>query len=117
MIDQRQAPRAQLTIPRQATIEGSLDYPGPLVIEGTLLGDVRCTSLIVAKHSVVIGMIKADVVTILGEVSGEVFANQLTLKAAGSVTGDIFHKQLALEEGCRFEGKSRRYAKPLTLCA
>ena len=115
MIDQRQAPCAALTIPRQATIEGSLDYPGPLVIEGTLLGEVRGTSLVVAKCAVVIGTIKADVVTIMGEVSGDVFANQLTLKAACSVTGDIFHKQLALEEGCRFEGKSRRYAKPLML--
>jgi cytoskeletal protein CcmA (bactofilin family) len=52
---------------------------------------------------------------VLGEVSGEIFANNLTLKSASSVAADIFHKHLSLEDGCYFEGKSRRHADPLQL--
>jgi len=80
-----------------------------------VLGDVRCTSVVIAESGVVDGCVAADSVTVLGEVSGEIFANHLTLKKASSVAADIFHKHLALEDGCYFEGKSRRHADPLQL--
>jgi cytoskeletal protein CcmA (bactofilin family) len=104
-----------LTIPRTATIEGGIDYPGPLVVEGTVLGDVNCLSLIVAERGVVEGTIKSEVVTVIGEVSGEIFANELILKAACQVNADIVHKTLLLETGSFFEGKSRRHTDPLQL--
>jgi cytoskeletal protein CcmA (bactofilin family) len=106
---------ATLTIPRKATIEGALDFPGPLIIDGTVLGDVRCASVVISERGVVDGAVVADSVTVLGEVSGEIFANHLTLKKASSVAANIFHKHLSLEDGCYFEGKSRRHANPLQL--
>jgi cytoskeletal protein CcmA (bactofilin family) len=72
-------------------------------------------SLTVAECGVVEGMIKADDVTVLGEVSGEIFANRVALKNRASVAADIFHKHLSLEVGCSFEGKSNRHADPLQL--
>jgi cytoskeletal protein CcmA (bactofilin family) len=104
-----------LSIPRTATIEGGVDYPGPIVVEGTVLGDVNCLSLVVAERGIVEGTIKSEVVTVIGEVSGEIFANELILKAACQVNADIVHKKLSLETGSFFEGKSRRHADPLRL--
>ena len=104
-----------LTLPRAVTIEGALDYPGPVVLAGTIEGDVTCTSLTVTERGVVNGAVRSNTVTVLGEVNGEIFANILFLKAACSVTGDIFHNQLVLEDGCYFEGKSRRMILPLQL--
>jgi cytoskeletal protein CcmA (bactofilin family) len=104
-----------LSIPRTATVEGGIDYPGPIVVEGTVLGDVNCLALVVAQRGIVEGTIKSETVTIIGEVSGEIFANELTLKAACSVNADIVHKKLSLETGSFFEGKSRRHANPLAL--
>ncbi len=104
-----------LAIPRTATIEGGVDYPGPVVVEGTVLGDVNCLSLVVVERGVVEGTIKSEVVTVMGEVTGEIFCNELTLKAACLVNADIVHKKLSLEDGSFFEGKSRRHANPLQL--
>lgn len=115
MSDASRSLPAALTIPRKAIIEGVLEFPGPLIIEGTVLGDVRCTSVVIAERGSVDGAIVADAVTVLGEVSGEIFANHLTLKKASSVAANIFHKHLSLEDGCYFEGKSRRHANPLQL--
>jgi cytoskeletal protein CcmA (bactofilin family) len=115
MTEQSHASPAPLSIPRKACIEGALEFPGPVIVEGTVLGEVRCTSLIVTERGIVDGCIRADAVTVLGEVSGEIFANHLTLKSACSVAADIFHKHLSLEDGCFFEGKSRRHADPLQL--
>lgn len=106
---------APLAIPRQAVIEGSIQYSGNVVLEGTVLGDVRCASILVTERGAVDGAICANSATIMGEASGFIYANQVTLKAACSVTADIFHKNLTLENGCYFEGKSRRVANPLSL--
>jgi cytoskeletal protein CcmA (bactofilin family) len=108
---------AALTIPRKATIEGGIIFPGPVVVDGTLIGDLRCMSVIISERGIVDGAILAESVTVMGEVTGEIFAVSLTLKAACSVSGDIFHRHLALEDGCYFEGKSRRHKEPLSLAS
>ena len=115
MTGQSTAPAVPLNLPRQAIIEGAVDYPGPVVVSGTIDGDVTCASLIVTERGVINGSVRSDTVTILGEVNGEIFANTLTLKTACSVNGDIFHNNLVLEDGCYFEGRSRRMILPLQL--
>lgn len=103
------------SVPPRVRIRENIDFPGPVVIDGTVLGDVSCMSLIVGERGVVDGTIKADEVTILGEVSGEIFATHLTLKTSSAVAANIFHKHLSLEDGCVFEGNSRRHTNPLLL--
>jgi cytoskeletal protein CcmA (bactofilin family) len=105
------------SIPPRVRVKEDIDFPGPVVIEGTVLGDVRCMSLIVGERGIVDGTIKADRVTILGEVTGEIFATHVTLKTSSAVAANIFHKHLSLEGGCHFEGNSRRHADPLDLVA
>ena len=104
-----------LSIPRQAVVEGGITYAGHIVLEGTILGDVRCAHILIAERGAVDGTICADSATIMGEASGFIYANQVTLKTACSVTAEIFHQALSLENGCFFEGKSRRVANPLSL--
>ena len=106
-----------LTLPHQIIIEGAIEYPGTLVVSGIIDGDVICAVLTVAERGVINGSVRADQVTVQGEVNGEIYANTLVLKASCSVTGDIYHNQLLLEDGCYFEGKSRRLILPLeTIC-
>lgn len=96
-------------------IRGGVDFPGPILLEGAVLGDVNCLSLVVAEEGVVEGSVKAEVVTVMGEVTGEIFAIELTLKSTCTVNAEIIHKKLLLEDGSFFEGKSRRHANPLQL--
>jgi len=104
-----------LQIPRQAVLEGGISYPGNLVLGGTIRGDVRCTSIVITERGIVEGSICASTASVMGEVYGSIYAEHVTLKTACSVTGEIFHKNLSLENGCYFEGKSRRVANPLDL--
>lgn len=104
-----------LSIPRKAILEGTIRYEGAVVLEGTVLGEVYCTDVLITERGAVDGTICAHAATIMGEASGAIYAEQVTLKTACSVTADIFHKNLSLENGCFFEGKSRRVANPLTL--
>ncbi len=115
MIEQSTALPAALSIPRKATIEGAIEYSGPMIISGTIEGDVTCISLVITERGVINGTVRSESVTVLGEVNGEIFANTLTLKTASTVYGDIFHKNLVLEDGCYFEGRSRRMTGQLDL--
>jgi cytoskeletal protein CcmA (bactofilin family) len=105
---------APFAIPGQVVVEGGFRYPGSLVLNGTILGDVWCADLVVTERALVDGTIYANTVTVLGEVSGAIYANHVTLKTACSVTAEIFHGKLSLENGCFFEGKSRRMANPMS---
>lgn len=108
-------PPTVFAIPRQATIEGYVDFDGNIVVEGTINGDVRCKTLLVKERGLVDGTVVAERVVVLGDVSGSIYANDLELRTACSVAGDIFHQKLVLEDGCFFEGKSRRHGNPMSL--
>ena len=105
------------TLPRRASFEGSINFPGPVVIEGSLIGEIRSASVVINERGIVEGTILAGSVTVLGEVNGAIYAVTLILKTACSVHGNIFHRHLSLENGCYFEGKSRRYNEPLALAS
>jgi cytoskeletal protein CcmA (bactofilin family) len=107
--------QSALSIPRKAVVEGCITYDGSVILEGTILGDIRCSSIVITERGIVDGTICAASATIMGEASGAIYADHVTLKTACSVTADIFHKNLSLENGCFFEGKSRRVANPQSL--
>ena len=115
MILEEQTTATTLTLPRRATIEGSIHFPGPVIIEGTLIGEIRSASVVVSERGLVDGSIGAGTVTVLGEVTGDIYAVNLTLKTACTVYGNIYHRHLTLENGCYFEGKSRRHNEPLAM--
>ncbi|MFN0218432.1 MAG: polymer-forming cytoskeletal protein [Hyphomicrobium sp.] len=111
-----QAPTT-LSVPRKATIDGDIEFAGDVVIDGIVNGDVHCTSLTIKERGQVDGTIVAEFVTVMGEVNGSIYANNIVLRTACAVAGDMYHQTLQLEDGCYFEGKSRRHKSPLSLAS
>lgn len=107
--------KGALVINRGVTIVGALSLEGQVFIEGTIDGEVRCSTLQIAERGEVEGLIVADRVVVLGEFSGAIYARELVLGAGCAVEGQIYHRKLVLEEGCYFEGQSRRHGDPLKL--
>ena len=104
-----------LVIGRGATIVGALTLDGAVMIDGTIDGEIRCSNVHVSERGEVEGLIVADRVVVLGEVSGDIYARELVLGAGCAVHGHIYHQNLVLEAGCYFEGKSRRHGDPLKI--
>jgi cytoskeletal protein CcmA (bactofilin family) len=107
--------KGHLVINRGVTIIGAVTLQGQVHIEGTIDGEVRCSALRIAERGEVGGLIVADKVVVLGEVSGSIYAREIILAAGCAVEGEIYHHKLVLEEGCFFEGQSRRYGDPLKI--
>ena len=109
---QRRGERA--TIGPSIFIKGDLTGDEDLVIEGRVEGkvDLKQNNVTVGRN----GRVKADVygqvVTIEGEVDGNVFAReQAILRQAGAIRGNITAPRVVLEDGSRFKGSIDMEAK------
>ena len=95
------------TIGASIIIKGDLSGDEDLIIEGRVEGKVD-----LKQHNVTVGRsgrVKADiigkVVTIEGEVDGNVFAReQAILRQSGAIRGNITAPRVVLEDGSRFKG-------------
>ena len=104
-----------LVVSRGVAIVGTLTVDGDVFVEGSVDGDIRCSGLQISERGAVEGLIVAENVIVLGEFNGMIYARELVLGAGSAVEGQIYHNKLVLEEGCFFEGRSRRHGDPLLI--
>ena len=96
-------------ISRGVKIEGKITSSGNIRVDGEIQGDIFSESNItIGEDAKINGLINATVITIGGKVSGIVRAkDKLILNSKSNLKGDIFTKNLVIEEGARFDGKSK----------
>jgi cytoskeletal protein CcmA (bactofilin family) len=95
-------------------IKGDLAGEEDLLIEGQVEGlvDLKQNNVTVGKSGRVKADIKGRVVTIEGEVDGNVYAKeQAVLKQSGTIRGNISAPRVVLEDGSRFKGSIDMEAK------
>jgi len=91
-----------------AVIQGKLSFDSPVRIDGTLVGEVTASStLIVGEQGMVEARINVGSVIILGQVIGNVEAEDLVeIKAGGRLVGDVTSRRIVIEEKGFFQGKN-----------
>src|SRR5258706_1893112 len=90
------------------TIIGDVSSTGSVTLDGTIEGNIYCTSLIVtANGSVNGGIIANQEVTVQGKVSGTIRGRRVMLQSSAKVEGDIFHQGIGIEMGTRYDGTLR----------
>jgi len=96
-------------ISRGVKIEGKITSSGNIRVDGEIQGDIFSESNItIGEDAKVNGQINANAITIGGTVSGIVRAKEkLILDSKSNLKGDIFTKSLIIEEGAKFDGKSK----------
>lgn len=87
-------------------IEGRFSFETPVRIDGSMKGEIKSSSaLIVGKNANVNANIKVGALIVLGNVEGEIEAEDLIeIRSSGVLLGDIITKRIALEEGGVFSG-------------
>lgn len=89
-------------------IEGKVTADGPVRVNGTVLGDMRCAAVIVSESAQVTGTVSAKSVVVDGLVEGPIRGEDVVLKSQAHVTGDIHHTSLTIEKGAIFDGRSKQ---------
>lgn len=114
-ITRPQAIRATVSEPKEevrsalgpgTVIEGKLRFDSPVRIDGSLIGEVTSSSvLIVGEQAVVKAIVNVGSLVVHGQVSGQVEAHEkVEIKDGGCLEANIKTKQLIIDEGGFFRG-------------
>lgn len=86
------------------TIIGNVTSNGNVKLDGTIQGDMYCSSLVVSENGEIKGGIVANDVVVLGKVNGSIRGKRVMLHSSAKVEGDIFHQGIGIEMGTRYDG-------------
>ncbi|MEO5764496.1 MAG: polymer-forming cytoskeletal protein [Casimicrobiaceae bacterium] len=101
-------PGKESVIAADLTIEGKIEGGGSVRIAGKFKGDVNVQGdLTIESGAKLTGSVRADKVTIAGELEGNVLgASRIDLLQTGTVIGDLKARSLAVAAGATMRGKA-----------
>ena len=86
-------------------IKGDIKASADLHIDGSVEGDISCSSLVQGETSSVTGAIKAESARLAGTVNGSITARELVILKTAKINGDVFYDALTIEQGAQVEGR------------
>jgi cytoskeletal protein CcmA (bactofilin family) len=104
---EKTSPNASLNVLiKESLINGEINTPDDIRIDGTLNGNLYCKARVVLGSS---GLIKGNIfcssALIEGKVTGNIESkNALDIRSTALVEGDILSSKLIMEEGAKFNG-------------
>lgn len=94
-------------IARGAILTGEISNESDVVIEGSVVGDIRSNrSIRIGREGKVQGTLIAEKITINGFLQGRCQAAAVTILSQGRLDGDIQAGELSIERGGIFNGNS-----------
>jgi cytoskeletal protein CcmA (bactofilin family) len=87
------------------TIRGDLEASADLHVDGTVVGDLACASLVQGEASRVEGAISADTERLAGAVKGTINVRELVILKTARIEGDVHYEALTIEQGAQVDGR------------
>ena len=98
-------------------IKGNVEASADLHVDGTVEGDLTCTSLVQGESSLIEGGISADTARLSGTVKGTITVRELVILRTARIDGDVHYETLTIEQGAtvngRFAPDAAKAAKPV----
>ena len=95
------------------TIKGDLSASADLHVDGTVEGDIACSSLVQGESSRIEGAIEAQSARLSGRVKGTISVRELVILRSAVIEGDVHYDALTIEQGAQVEGRfAHDAAKP-----
>jgi cytoskeletal protein CcmA (bactofilin family) len=86
------------------TMRGDLESNGDILVQGKVLGNIKCKLLIIDTDALVDGGIEAEDVVIRGKTKGTILADRVRLDRTADVDSEICQLVFSAEEGARIRG-------------
>ncbi|MEP2101007.1 MAG: polymer-forming cytoskeletal protein [Parasphingorhabdus sp.] len=87
------------------TITGNIEAKVDLHIDGEVIGDIRCLSLVQGPSSKIQGAIVAQNASLSGSVEGSIEAGDLVISSSARIGGDVSYENVTIEQGGHVDGK------------
>jgi cytoskeletal protein CcmA (bactofilin family) len=90
-------------------LEGSIEAEGTLIVEGSVRGTIKCTSLEILEKGRVEAKVEGENVTVAGDFEGEMICSRkLSILRTGKVLGELSYSALSIESGGLLDGTLSR---------
>ncbi|MGX7896115.1 bactofilin family protein [Tsuneonella sp. HG222] len=86
-------------------VRGDVAASADLHVDGTVVGDITCASLVQGEKSVVEGSITAETARLAGTVKGTITARELVILKSAKIEGDVHYDALTIEHGATVDGR------------
>jgi cytoskeletal protein CcmA (bactofilin family) len=86
------------------TIRGDVEASADLHVDGAVVGDLVCASLMQGESSRIEGAITADSARLAGTVRGTINVRELVILRSARIEGDVHYEALTIEQGASVEG-------------
>ncbi|KRA81520.1 bactofilin family protein [Altererythrobacter sp. Root672] len=86
-------------------IRGDIEASADLHVDGTIEGDLGCTSLVQGESSRIEGAIQADAARLSGTVKGTITVRDLVILRSARIDGDVHYETLTIEQGANVNGR------------
>ena len=93
-------------------VKGDVTASADLHVDGTVVGDITCASLVQGEGSTVEGSIKAETARLAGTVKGTITARELIILKSAKIEGDVHYDALTIEHGATVEGRFAHATRP-----
>lgn len=87
------------------TIRGDIEASVDLHVDGKVIGNISCASLVQGESSRVEGEIKAESARLSGEVQGTIEVRNLVVLKSAQIDGDVSYDTLTIEQGASVDGR------------
>ena len=99
---------ADTLLSEDMSFQGTMSLSRPAMIKGQVTGKIESDSnVFIEKEADVKADIKADELSVKGNLAGSVQASVIELGSSAVFSGDIKAQSLAMESGCTFSGSSQ----------
>lgn len=100
------------TIGRDIRIKGDIEGVIDLLVEGRIVGNVHCNTLLLGEGGSVAGNISAERVRVAGMVKGAIETRDLAIEASGRVKGNVTYARIRISNGGTIEGRFKLRPMP-----
>lgn len=87
------------------TIRGDIEATVDLHVDGTVVGNIQCASLVQGESSSIDGEVKAETARLSGEVKGTIEVRNLVVLQSAQIQGDVSYDTLTIEQGASVDGR------------
>ena len=87
------------------TIRGDIEASVDLHVDGTVIGNIACASLVQGESSRVEGEIEAESARLSGGVKGTIEVRNLVVLKSARIEGDVSYDTLTIEQGASVDGR------------
>ncbi len=92
-------------IGRDILVTGDIETEIDLHVEGRIVGNVRCNTLILGEGSCVAGNINAERVLVAGMVKGSIETGDLAIESSAQVKGNVTYSRIRISNGGVIDGR------------